>query len=261
MRATRLTYRVGGATLVDDVSLDVRAGEVLGILGPNGAGKSTLLRLLSGELSASQGGVFYGREDLRLMPARALARARAVVSQQSSLAFSFSAFEVVLLGASVPGLAAEGAATGSAWEALERVALTAKAQRSYTSLSGGERQRVHIARAFCQLDLARRTGVREPVLMLDEPTSSLDIGHQRLVLDAVQREAERGTAVVAVLHDLNLAAAYCDRLLLMREGRIAAEGAPAEVIESEGLSFSYGCPITANALPRAGVPFVLPVTG
>lgn len=162
-----------------------------------------------------------------------------------------------MLAASVPGLGAGATGTRAALEALERVGLEMLLARPYTALSGGERQRVHIARAFCQLALARRAGTLSPILLVDEPTASLDIGHQRLVLDAVRTEAERG---VAVLHDLNLAAAYCDRVMLMPEGKVLGLGDPARVLESQLLSEAYGCKISVNCLPSPKVPFVLPVT-
>lgn len=260
LSARGLTFRFGAAVLVADVSFSLEPSEVLGVLGPNGAGKSTLLRLASGELKPTGGEVSLSGERLADLSARILAKRRAVVPQASPLSFSFTVLEVVLLAASVPGLGAGATGMRAALEALERVGLEMLVARPYTTLSGGERQRVHIARAFCQLALARRAGTLSPILFLDEPTSSLDIGHQRLVLDAVRTEAERGAAVLAVLHDLNLAAAYCDRVMLMREGKVLGLGDPARVLESQLLSEAYGCKISVNCLPSPKVPFVLPVT-
>lgn len=260
LAARAVTFWAGPTALVDDVSFTLEAGEVLGVLGPNGAGKSTLLRLVAGDLKAASGEIHIDGEEIGKLSSHALSRRRAVVSQATPLSFAFTALEVVMLGASVPGLAAGEASVQAAANSLERVGLEQIAHRPYTALSGGERQRVHIARALCQLALARSSGARRPVLLLDEPTASLDLGHQRLILDAVRGEAERGAAVLAVLHDLNLAAAYCDRIVMMRGGKVLGLGRPSTVFESRLLSEAYGCTVAVNGLPPAGIPFVLPIT-
>lgn len=258
--ARDLTFRRGAAVLVADVCFSLEPGEVLGVLGPNGAGKSTLMRLVSGELKPTSGEVSLSGERVADLSARTLAKRRAVVTQACPLSFAFTVLEVVLLGASVPGLGAGALGRQAAADALNRVGLEMLLGRPYTALSGGERQRVHIARAFCQLALARHAGTLCPILLLDEPISSQDIGHQRLVLDAVRAEAARGAAVLTVIHDLNLAAAYCDRVMLMREGKVLRQGDPADVLESQLLSEAYGCKISVNCLPSPNIPFVLPVT-
>src|SRR5690606_20965938 len=154
---------------------------------PNGAGKSTLLRLLTGELKPTSGHILIGDRDLRSLSADQLARCRAVLAQHTALAFPFTALEVVLLGITVPGLqGGTDSARHLALATLERLGLERLAGQSCTTLSGGERQRVHMARALCQLECAR-TPPTDTVLLVDEPTSSLDIGHQLLVLDELVR--------------------------------------------------------------------------
>lgn len=255
-----VSYVIGHARLVDDVNLTVRAGEVLGVLGPNGAGKSTLMKLVSGEILPTAGRILLDGVPLAQHKPALLARRRAVVPQSSHLTFPFTVLEVATLGASVPGFGASEEVVDVAKEALRRIGLAALADRSFMDLSGGERQRVHIARAMCQLETARRRPGETPLLLLDEPTSNLDIGHQRLVLDAMRAFAADGLAVMAILHDINLAAAYCSRLALMRDGAVVGTGQPADVVRDDPLTSAFGCPLAANTVPKDGTPFVLPMT-
>lgn len=259
IEADGVSFAVGEARLVDNVRLAVPAGRIVGILGPNGAGKSTFLKLVSGELKPTAGRILLDGLPLAQANAALLARRRAVVPQSSQLTFAFSALEVVLLGAAVPGFGLSADLAGAGERALRRVGLASLAERKYTDLSGGERQRVHIARAICQLATAPGGAGETPLLLVDEPTSNLDIGHQRLVLGTLREIAAEGAAVLAVLHDINLAAGYCDSVALMREGRLIAHGAPADVIRDDLLSHTYGCPLDANKAPSR-IPFVLPVT-
>jgi iron complex transport system ATP-binding protein len=259
LRARSATYRVGEKALVASVDLALRPGVFTAIIGPNGAGKSTLLRLLSGELKPTSGSVELDGRSLALCQAGALARRRAVVPQATALSFPFTAGEVVLLGATVPGFAPPSAhLERAAMECLRTVGLVDIRDRLYTHLSGGERQRVHIARALLQLAVSSRDGDEPAILMLDEPTASLDLAHQGIVLGEARRQAQQGRAVLAVLHDLNLAAAFADELILMSRGQIAARGTARDVLSDELLSRAYGCEVRTNKTPAAGVPFVLP---
>ncbi len=261
LQASSLTYQVGGKTLVSKVDLTLEPGRLVAIIGPNGAGKSTLLRLLSGELRPTSGAVELDGRALGSFDAGALARRRAVVPQATALSFPFTAREVVLLGATVPGFGAASADIEQmAMDCLRTVGLVAIADRFYTHLSGGEKQRVHIARALLQLAIADRVERASSILMLDEPTASLDLAHQGLVLEEARRQAHGGRAVLAVLHDLNLAAVFADELVLMCRGEIAARGSAQEVINDALLSRSYGCDVRTNTTPDAGIPFVLPYT-
>ncbi len=257
-----VTITASTVRLVTGVNLAVNSGEIVGLLGANGAGKSSLLKACSGELAMQTGTVLMHGKDIRSMTPAELAYRRAVVAQSSDLSFPFTAREVVLLGATVPGFQCESLRIGQIGrDALADVGIAHLASRPYPLLSGGERQRVQIARAFCQLAAARKWQTEPSLLLLDEPTSSLDLAHQRMILTRLRRFAEDGGAALAVLHDVNLAAAYCDRLVIMKGGRVLASGKPQDVVLSDVLSEAYGCRVDANRLPPEAIPFVLPVTG
>jgi iron complex transport system ATP-binding protein len=252
-----VTIERAGRNLVDRASIAVSPGRITAVLGPNGAGKSTLLKALSGEWRAETGKVLLdGREIGQLDPA-SLARRRAVVPQNTILSFPFSALEVVMLGVTVPGFGLD-ADTGPALAALADVGLEGFESRNYVQLSGGERQRVHIARALCQLRAAGNPQGQTTALLLDEATSNLDPAHQLVVMGCLRAEASIGRAVLIVLHDLNLAAAWSDEIVLMARGKICAKGIPTEVFTDELLSTVYGCSLRANTLPEPGSVFVLP---
>ena len=243
-----LGYRVGRRWLVSELTLSVEAGEVVAVVGPNGAGKSTVVALLAGDLRPSAGEVRLAGRDLRTYRAPELARLRAVLPQSSILSFAFTARQVVEMGrapwARNPGADDEQAVT-AAMAATEVLPLAA---RSYPSLSGGEAARVCLARVLAQAT---------PLLLLDEPTASLDLRHQELAMALARRLAARGTAVVAVLHDLNLAAAHADRVAVLAEGRLAAMGPPAEALTPELLTTVYGHPVGVVTHPRRACPLVL----
>jgi iron complex transport system ATP-binding protein len=182
-----------------------------------------------------------------------------VVPQASVLAFPFTVLEVAMLGITVPGLLPTiAAARAAGLDALAAVGLSALADRLYVHLSGGERQRTHIARALCQIAAPPARAGQTRCLLLDEPTSNLDLAHQSVVLEAVRRQAERGIAVLAVMHDLNLAAALADELVLLVGGEIRAAGPPRQVLRDGLLSAAYGCPVSPNRTPAGERPFVLP---
>ncbi len=259
LQARNVTYVVNGHTLMAGVDVEVRPGRVLVLIGPNGAGKSTLLRLLGGELKPTRGDVTLDARALKSVSAAELARRRAVVPQGSILTFPFTVLEVAMLGVSVPGFASTPSqAKAAALEALDAVGLRGLADRLYVHLSGGERQRVHIARALSQLGAASVQPGETRCFLLDEPTSSLDLAHQSLVLAAIRRQAGLGMAVVAVFHDLNLAAALADELVLLEGGRVMAAGTAREVLKDDLLSTAYGCQVLTNRTPGDGRPFVLP---
>lgn len=259
LKACSATYKVGEKALVANVDLVLRPGSFVTIIGPNGAGKSTLLRLLSGELRPTSGTIELDGRTINSYQPAALARRRAVVPQATALSFPFTAREVVLLGATVPGFVAPSARIErTAAECLRTVGLLDIADRLYTHLSGGERQRVHIARALVQLAIADRDQREPSILMLDEPTASLDLAHQGVILAEARRQAREGRAVLAVLHDLNLAAAFADELVLMSAGRVQVAGTATAVLRDDVLSRAYGCDIRTNTMPADGVPFILP---
>lgn len=221
--ASEITVTIGQATLVDRVSLTVGAGEIAAIVGPNGAGKSTLLSVLCGDRAPARGAVALAGCPIPGQTGRALAKRRAVLPQRSGLNAGFSAREVVMLGQ-------DGGERGDrlrrAEARLALVELGHLAHRSYPTLSGGEQQRVQLARVLEQLGDA---GGR--ALFLDEPTAALDPRHQHLVLTLARRAAAQGHAVVAVLHDLTLAARHADRVAVLDRGRLAAYGPPEEALD------------------------------
>ncbi|WP_369198336.1 ABC transporter ATP-binding protein [Streptomyces djakartensis] len=231
LRAERVSRRADGRLLVDGVTLAPEAGSTLGVLGPNGSGKSTLLRLLAGLLAPTAGVVTLDGTPLGDLPRRTVARRLAVVAQQADTQVELTVADVVRLGR-VPHRRAWTPASAdderAVREALERTGLTDRAGQPWHTLSGGEGQRVQIARALAQ----------EPrELLLDEPTNHLDIHHQLDLLDLVT--ALPVTTVVA-LHDLNLAAMYCDRVVVLRAGRVVAGGTPAEVLTADLIAEVYG---------------------
>ncbi len=237
LRAERLGYRVGDRWLLRELSLDLRPGELHVVLGANGSGKSTLLRLLAGELRPTEGRVLLNNRPLQDWPIAERARLRAVLPQGESLRFDFSAREVVTLGrhAARAGSAAEEAAHIDA--AMAATDVLALAGHAYPTLSGGERQRVQLARVLVQL---AGQADRQRYLLLDEPTAALDLAHPYACLRLLRAQAARGLGVLVILHDLNLAAAHADRLSLIHQGRLLAQGTPAETLRAEHLRTAFG---------------------
>jgi iron complex transport system ATP-binding protein len=257
LRADDLTVRVGSATLLAGVTVALVPGEVLAMVGPNGAGKSTLLDTLAGDRAPSGGTVELDGRPLASWPLGDLARVRAVVPQRSALDFAFTALEVVLLGRA-PHRDRSSAAHDVAIADAALTAADAGALRSrvYPSLSGGERQRVHFARALAQV--WERAGHGGRYLLLDEPTAALDLAHQQQLLRRAREWASDGTAVLVVLHDLNLAAAYADRILVLARGRAVALGPAREVLRPELIASVVGVEVVVADHPDAAVPFIVP---
>ncbi|MDP3969373.1 MAG: ABC transporter ATP-binding protein [Nocardioides sp.] len=242
----RLTY--GTRRVVDDVSFTVRAGRVLGVVGPNGSGKTSVLRLVAGDAVPEAGSVVLDGRPVEGTSPRALARSLAVVAQDEGVAETpLSAAEMVMLGRNPHLGPFQRPGPGDiaiVEEALRRVGALDLARREVATLSGGERQRVLVARA-----LAQGAGT----LLLDEPTNHLDVRYQHEVLGLVRSLGSRdGTATVVVLHDLNLAARYCDDLLVLDEGRVAAYGVPDAVLVPEVIEPVYA--IGVHRLDVDGVP-------
>lgn len=239
----------GGRRLLDGVSLALTPGTVTVVIGPNGAGKSTLLKVLAGELRPARGRVTLDGRDIATVPPALLARRRAVLAQSTEVAFPFTVAEVVGIGLMGAGPGAEPRIEA----ALAKVDLSGFAARRIEQLSGGERQRVHLARVLAQLDAS---GEGAGFLLLDEPTSSLDLSHQLLVLEVARRHAQAGGGVLAILHDLNLAAMAADVLVVVEKGRIAAAGPPSEVLTDGLLRTVFRVEARMNAVPAG--PFLLP---
>ncbi|MGL9722392.1 heme ABC transporter ATP-binding protein [Sodalis sp. (in: enterobacteria)] len=243
LRADNLHYRVGGRLLIEAVSLTLAPGEMVALIGPNGAGKSTLLRMLSGYLDPLQGQCRLQGRALAAWPATQLSRRRAVMAQHGGVAFPFKVSEVLAM-ARAPLL--EKVMTLTGCEML--------AQREFRRLSGGEQQRVRLALALAQL--WRQDG---PAgwLFLDEPTSALDLYHQQALLRLLYQLTRAGKlAVCCVLHDVNLAALWADRILLLRQGRLIASGTPAEVLTEAQLRACYHADLRVQTQEDDGVPQV-----
>ncbi|NED10986.1 ABC transporter ATP-binding protein [Streptomyces sp. SID9124] len=230
LSAARVSREAGGRLVLDGVTLAPRPGTTVGLLGPNGSGKSTLLRILAGVLAPHAGAVTLDGEPLAAVGRRAVARRVAVVDQHAVTQEELSVLDVVRLGR-IPHRRAWAAPTGedaaAVDEALERTGLTARRDQSWHTLSGGERQRVQIARALAQ---------RPRELLLDEPTNHLDIQHQLELLSLV---ASLPLTAVIALHDLNLAAMFCDRIVVLSGGRAVAGGTPGQVITEELIEEVY----------------------
>ncbi|UCH36487.1 MAG: ABC transporter ATP-binding protein [Armatimonadota bacterium] len=249
-----------GEPVIADISLGVSDGEFVGLVGPNGSGKSTVVRVMSRVLRPQSGEALLDGGDIFRMPSAQVARHIAVVPQDSSYYFDYSVTEIVLMGRSphMGRFALEGAQDYAAAErAMQLTGIAHLAQRPVTATSGGERQRVAIARALA---------ADPQLLILDEPTAHLDINHQIEVLDLVRAlNREQRVAVVVVMHDLNLAAQYCGRMLLLHQGRPLAEGPPQTVITAQHVRHAYGTEVAVKSHPVTGRPYFtllsrLPIT-
>ncbi|WP_103027301.1 ABC transporter ATP-binding protein [Salinibacter altiplanensis] len=238
----RLSVTLDGHTILRDVSFEVAAGQWVGVLGPNGAGKTTLLRAIGGHIPFG-GEIRLAGTPIETMGAQQRARAQAFVRQARSLAFDFTVEEFVLLGR----------APHRGWlqpyrssdrervrEALARVDLSGFAGRSVLSLSGGEMQRVFLAQALVQ---------GADLLLLDEPTAHLDVHYQFSFMEQVRAQAEAGRTVLAVGHDLELAARYADRLLLIADGKLRAQGPPASVLTPDRIASVFGMRVALDHHP------------
>lgn len=253
VRAEGVRVAFGPGVVLDDVTVEIRPGEVVALVGPNGAGKSTLLGVLAGDLTPDGGRVLLDGVDVRTWRVGDLARRRAVLPQETFLSFPFEVADVVRMGRS-PWRDTDRAAQDDVvvGQVLAVTEVSHLAARRYPTLSGGEKARTTFARVLAQ----------EPgLLLLDEPTAALDIRHQEAVLGEVRRRAALGAAVVVALHDLSLAAAYADRLLLLDAGRVRADGPPREVLVPALLSEVYRHPVEVLTGPGAGDVVVLPVRG
>jgi len=249
--ASGVSVVIGGRAIVDDVSIEVRAGELLALVGPNGAGKSTLLSVLSGDVRPTRGSVLIAGRDIRSLRQLELARLRSVLTQENQVSFPFTVSEVVEMGRSPWAKTAERGNDPAAIAAAVRATdIGHLGERRYTSLSGGEKARVSLARV-----LAQAAGA----VLLDEPTAALDLRHQEDVMRTARTLAAEGRAVVVVVHDLSLAGAYADRVALIADGRLESTGTPRDVLTAERVTRVYGLPVEVTL--AANRPVILPVRG
>jgi iron complex transport system ATP-binding protein len=248
IRVEGAAFSIGGATLLEDVDFTAGPGELVALVGPNGAGKSTLLSLLAGDQRPTRGRVLLDGTATADWPAKALARRRAVMTQHHSQAFSFTVREAVAMGRSPHPVDSHDE------ELIDRCLAEADvaplAERDVTTLSGGELARTVFARVLAQ---------DARVVLLDEPTAALDLHHQEVLMARSRALAEQGRCVLVVLHDLTLAARYCDRIAVFDRGRLAASGPPAEVLTPERIREVYHHEVAVLEHPTSGRPLVVPL--
>jgi iron complex transport system ATP-binding protein len=256
LHVDRITVKAGrsGPLLLREASFSAAPGRFLAVLGPNGSGKSTLLKAIGGELPALDGSLRWKGTRVQDLDLRSIARERAFLDQHGSVPFAFTAREVVMMGrypyfSTVPSRTDVAAVD----KAMAVMHVDGYQDRPMPLLSGGERQRVHIARTIAQLENASM----EPTLwLLDEPLNDLDIAHQHILLAFARAYAERGHCVIAVLHDVNLAAQYAHRFLLLQQGRILAQGSAGDVMQVPLLSSAYGMSAHVGRHPFLDAPWV-----
>jgi iron complex transport system ATP-binding protein len=264
LEARGVTVHLGGAPILTGIDLDLRSGEVTVLVGPNGAGKSTLFGVLAGDVEPLEGAVRIiagspaadgatprDLADVSALRPKELSRRRAVQMQDSRLAFAFTARDAVEMGrapwAGTPEEERDDEVIAAALAAGE---VTHLAARQVPSLSGGERARVAFARLLAQ---------ETEILLLDEPTAALDIRHQEQVIASARARARAGATVMVIVHDLSLAAAYADRIVLLEDGRVRAVGPPAEVLTAELVSEVYQHPVSVLTAPEGGELLIVPV--
>lgn len=250
-------YEIQGKKILEDVSLQLNGGEVLAVLGPNGAGKSTVRKILSGDLPPTSGEVLMNGKSIAEWALIERAKVRAVLPQDSTLNFPFSVTEVVLMGRA-PHL--QGSESKKDYE-IARAALNAVdalnlEERIYPTLSGGERQRVHLARVLAQIWESPEDS-KSRCLLLDEPISNIDIAHQHQTLKIVRNFAKENVAVLLILHDLNLAAQYADRILMLKKGKIVAQGKPENTLTPEIIRQTFQVTVALQKHPFFDCPLII----
>ncbi|MDS0283661.1 heme ABC transporter ATP-binding protein [Haloarcula onubensis] len=253
LEAADISVSLGGTRILSDVSLTAECGAVVGLVGPNGAGKTTTLRVLRATLSPDSGSVRVAGDPIDGLSSKQVSQRVASTPQATTLSFDFTVRQTVEMGRT-PHLGrferADSDDADAVDAAMERADVARFADRPVTSLSGGERQRVVLARALAQ---------ETPVLLLDEPTSNLDINHAVNTLELVAALAREGKTAVAAIHDLNLAARYCDELVLLADGEVRAAGEPREVLQSGTLADAFDAETLVTGQPGADAPLVTPL--
>lgn len=244
-----------GQALLQDITVTLEPGAVLALAGPNGAGKSSLLRLISGDMPIDSGQLTFCGRPLTAWPARERAQRLGVLPQLSLLNFPYTVEEVVLLGRT-PHSSGQTVDRGVVQRALELTDTLRLRDRLYTQLSVGEKQRTQLARVVAQV--CGEASLAGSLLLLDEPTSSLDLAHQQQVLWAIRELAQQGCSVVLVIHDLNLAASIADQILVLDKGRQAALGTPDAVFTPELFTEVFDVEVTISTHPQGGFPLITP---
>jgi iron complex transport system ATP-binding protein len=270
-----ISFRIGQKTILHKLSFTLRAGELTVVLGQNGAGKSTLLRILSGEQKPTEGKLFLGDDNLHSLPFRVLAHKRAVLSQQYPAGLPFTCEEIVMMGR-YPHFNSQPAVKDKdiVRQCMEEMQVQSFAQRSYPTLSGGEQQRVQMARVLAQLKgngEETRQSFSVPlkaiqadwpgngkVLLLDEPTASMDCLYQQLCLSKAKELSGQGYTVLVILHDLNLAAQFADTILLLKQGKLITRGTPREVLQPSFINEAYDMEVEVLENDSYDFPILIP---
>lgn len=255
LEALDISLNIGQKKLLTHISLSIKPAELVAICGPNGAGKSTLMRLFSGEINPSQGEIRWHGKSIKQWPATELAQCRALLQQQAEVGFDYTALEVILLGRHPHH---QGAVRNSdnaiAQAALQELSSMHLAERSYATLSGGEKAIVQLARAIAQIWEA---GANPRLLLLDEPTAALDALQQHRILSVAKKWASKAdVAVVAIVHDLNLAAQYADRIALIKNGSLQIIGKTEAVMTTQIVEACFDLPCVQIAHPDGGPPLI-----
>lgn len=248
---------LGSRQVLTGASMEVSPGELVAVLGPNGAGKSTLLNVLSGEQKVLTGDVRIGDEKLHHLSSASLACKRALMPQKASLSFPFKVKDVVAMGRDPFRASVEVSSNSLAVDwALQETDISHLARRVYTQLSGGEQQRVQLARVLAQV--WREADEDARFLLLDEPTASLDLAHQHSVLHLASKLVERGVGVVAVVHDLNLAALYATQVVVLSKGNVVATGTPEAVLQPSLIADVFDLSVHRIEDPDSGRKLIVP---
>lgn len=247
-------FEVRGRKLLDDISFSANAGEFWAIVGANGAGKSTLIKVLSAELTATSGSVHFHERELKKYKLKELARKRAVLAQQNNITLSFTSQEIVLMGR-YPFYDADPTQRDLAIVdmCLKKVGIGHLKSRLYPTLSGGEQQRVQLARALAQV-----WEIENGLLLLDEPTTGMDLLHQYETFQLAKELTRKNFAVIAVIHDLNQALQYADRVLMLKGGRVHAIGAPEQVLTEQSIHEAFGLPVQIIQPELTPYPVIVP---
>lgn len=249
-----LSYKVGKKALLHDINFDVQSGELMSIIGANGAGKSTLLKLLCKDEIASSGDIFIRGNAISDYKLKDLSKFRSVLSQHNTISVSFTVYEIVMMGR-YPHFEQRPSSNDIqvVKAAMEETGVTSFSDRDYNTLSGGEQQRVQLARVLAQI-----YDQPKGLLFLDEPTNGLDLLYQQQVLQLARSLADRGFCVVCILHDINFASRYSDKVLLLKEGKKIASGTPKEVITCDHIHEAFNIRVELMAAENSICPLIMP---
>ena len=249
IRAISISAEIDGIPLLSDMSLEIVPGEVLALVGPNGAGKSTLLSVLAGDLNPVQGSIFYNKRNIAQLDVQERAHYRSVMSQALPMVFDFSVKDIVEMGWLHNGQHFYSDHFKSAVQQIvDQCNISSLINRRFNTLSGGEQKRVHFARALLQLWKCEDS-LEAKYLMLDEPLANLDIRHELSLLAVIRKAAASGIGVLIILHDLNLAAKFADKVAMLNQGRIVGLGVPEDVLTTQLLTSVYDVPVNVKPNP------------